>query len=226
LKHLALLFALLLVGCATTKTNTEDTLPHFDATAPIERALHATVLIQTRQGETFCSGTIVQGTGLILSAGHCFADGREFQLTGVHGTYLADIASVDPDNDILFLRPRIRISKRDGVPLAAEPGKMGETVYALGHAGGDAYPFTLTSGIISFPHRTDPHHYVQATAPLMGGMSGGGFYNARGELLGANLFVWLDAVHCLFDCPGVFQDSPLYGFSYLPLVKDALARAK
>lgn len=226
MKRLALLLALLLTGCTATKTNAEDTLPHFDATRPIERALHSTVLVQTRGGDTFCSGTIVRGTGLILSAWHCFADGRDFVLTGVHGTYRAQIAALDRDNDIVFLRPSIRISKRDGVPIANSPGKMGEPVYALGHAGGDAYPFTLTSGIISFPHRTEPKHYVQATAPLLGGMSGGGFYNARGELLGANLFVWLSPLHCAFDCPGVYQDSPLYGFSYLPLVKDALSRAK
>lgn len=222
MKHLALLAIAVLLGCATTSTNAEDTLPHFDASRPVERAIHSTVLVQTITGRTFCSGTLVKGTKHVLSAAHCFGGG-DFMLVGMHGTYLADVVHLDEANDIAILRPYgVDIRRVDGVPLARKPGRMGDRVFALGHAKGDEFPFTLTDGVISFPHRDDNGHYVQATAPLVGGMSGGGFYNDAGELLGANLFVWLTPTHCKFPPCGTYQDSPMYGFSYLPLVKDAL----
>lgn len=227
MKLIALLLVALL-GCATAAATPADTLPTWDATRPVERAIHSTVLIQlpAPDGRTFCSGTIVKGTKLILSAWHCFDDGRDFQVTGIHGTYRADIVARDWRNDIAILRPiDVNVKRTEGVPLARRPGKMGERVFAFGHARGDVFPYTLTDGIISFDHRINPKsgaHYVQATAPLVGGMSGGGFYNERGELLGANLFVWLSPTYCLVGCSGIYQDSPMYGFSYLPLVKRAI----
>lgn len=221
-----LLTALLTLGCAATTTNAEDTLPTFDATRPVERAIHSTVLVQTYAGRTFCSGTIVKGTKHVLSAAHCFEDGEPFVLVGLHGRYGADVVHLDTLNDIAVLRPfGVEIRKRDGVPLARKPGKMGDRVFALGHARGDEFPFTMTSGIVSHPRRDNNGVYVQATAPLVGGMSGGGFYNDSGELLGANLFVWLAPAYCRFPPCGVYQDSSMYGFSYQPLVKDALERA-
>jgi len=225
LNRLALFLFAVLVGCATTQTNAEGTLPTFDK--PVERAIHSTVLVQDEQERTYCSGTLVKKTRHILSAAHCFPPGQTFSLVGLHGRYGADVVHLDLENDIALLRPRgVEIRLRDGVPLARKPGRMGESVFALGHAKGDAFPFTLTSGIISYPHRKDSAgHYVQATSPLVPGMSGGGFYNSRGELLGANLFVWTLPVHCMFPPCGAFQDSPMYGFSYHPLIKDALQSA-
>jgi S1-C subfamily serine protease len=224
LKYIALLlFAIL--GCATTATSSpSDTLPTFDATKPVERAIHSTVLVQTITGRTYCSGTIIKGEKLVLSAAHCFEDAdRGFLLRGLHGVYEATVVFLDTANDIALLRPSEGVLRaRDGVPLARKPGRMGDRVFALGHARGDEYPFTMTSGIVSHPHRTDNGHYVQSDTPLVGGMSGGGFYNDRGELLGANLFVWLAPVYCRFPPCGYYQDSPMYGFSYLPIIKDAL----
>jgi S1-C subfamily serine protease len=226
LKYVAL-FLFALTACAATSTNTPSTtIPSWDATKPVERAVHSTVLVQTLSGRTFCSGTIVKGTGLILSAYHCFDDDRDFRLVGLHGAYHADVVAKDERNDIAILRPYdVDIRHRDGVPLARKPGRMGDRVFALGHAKGDSFPFTLTDGIISFPRRDDNGVYVQSTTPLVGGMSGGGFYNDRGELLGANLFVWLAPTYCNIGCSGIYQDSPMYGFSYLPLVKAALKAA-
>lgn len=229
MKYIALLLAVLL-GCAATATITPaDTLPTFDATKPIERAIHSTVMLQTPAGRTFCSGTIVKGTEHILTAAHCVDDGDDFVLVGLHGRYAADVVFLDELNDIALLRPpRGTLRPRDGVPLAGAPGRMGDHVFALGHARGDAFPFTLTDGIISFAHRIgdDGAHYVQGTPELVPGMSGGGFYNDRGQLLGANLFHFLAPTYCQFPPCGIYQDSPMRGFSYLPLIKDALARAK
>lgn len=219
-----ILLALVLLGCSTKPTSTT---PHFSASRPIDRAVHATVAVQTLEGRTYCSGTIVQGTGLVLSAAHCFDEGRKFRLSGLHGTYSARVVVLDTENDVAVLRPLdVAFRRGDGVPLAKSPARMGDRTFALGHARGDEFPFTLTEGIVSFPHRTDNGHYVQATTPLVGGMSGGGFYNARGELLGANLFNWLTSTYCQSPPCGQYQDSPMYGFSYLPIVKDAIDGAR
>lgn len=226
MKRTALLLFAFLVGCATTSTNiAEDTPPAVGASREVERAVDSTVLLKTADGRTFCSGTVIKREKLILTAAHCVEDGEPFLVEWRERLSIAYLVHVDLLNDIALLRPpHGLLSARDGVPIARRPARMGERVFALGHARGDDFAFTMTSGIVSHPHRTDNGHYVQSDAPLVGGMSGGGFYNDRGELLGANLFMWLSPVLCTFSCAGVYQDSPMYGFSYLPLIKDALAR--
>ena len=59
----------------------------------------------------------------------------------------------------------------------------GDTVYALGNPLG--LESTFSDGIISNPNRqADGQTYIQITAPISSGSSGGGLFNDRGELIG------------------------------------------
>lgn len=213
MKHLAV-FLLALV-CTQAKADYDD------ERSPLRNALDATVKVQNVLGETFCSGTIIRGTRLVLSAWHCF-DGREdFQLEGVHGVYGADIVAKDETNDTVLLRPYgVNIRRRDGVRLARHAPRMGDVVFALGHANGDGLPYSFTAGVVSFAHRKEPQHYMQSTAVLVGGMSGGGTYDRHGHLVGANLFEW-ETLSCDFLACRKTKTG-LYGHSHLSVVRALL----
>lgn len=215
MKYLALLFVLLLATSAGAQN--------------IERGITSTVEIQSLIGRTFCSGTIVKGTGLILSAWHCFDNGGRFRIRGAHGTYFADVIESDELNDIAILHPTdMHFAYSDGVPLSKRPAIPGEQVFAIGHPQvGQLFKNTVLSGVLSYWHRQlkDKQHFTQASIPIIRGMSGGGFYNSDGELLGASLFGWIIPTHCRYGSCNVFQDSSINGFSYLPLVYSALTRA-
>ena len=155
--------------------------------------MHGVVQVQTLTGRTFCSGAIVRRTKLVVSAAHCFADDEPFQLHGYHGTYFADLVYLDATQDVAVLRPYgVGIGRRDGFRLARIAPDFGDAVLSIGHAQGDKLPFTMSKGTVAHPHRvTWGEHWMQSSALLERGMSGGPTLNEAGELVGVNLFVWM-----------------------------------
>jgi S1-C subfamily serine protease len=225
LKALVALFAALLITL-TVPACAAHAIPNIEWSTlkdPAERAVLSTVKVTTLEGDTFCSGTIVKGTGLILSAYHCFADNEPFLIKWNDFSFAAKLVVENEEQDVVVLRPlKGSIPLDAGVPLAARAPKLGETIFALGHALGDLLDFTLTVGIVSHELRvTEGQRWMQATTPLVGGMSGGGAYNERGELVGVNLFVVQQPTRC-WQPPCPFQDMPVYGFAHFDVVTEAL----
>ncbi len=71
----------------------------------------------------------------------------------------------------------------------AEP-RIGERVYAIGNPGGE-YPYTVTNGIISAKNRvrgglTGKFGFLQTTATVIWGNSGGPLVDERGDVIGIN----------------------------------------
>lgn len=72
----------------------------------------------------------------------------------------------------------------------AEEARLGEQVYALGNPLGE-YPYTVTDGIISAKNRvrggiTGKFGFLQTTATVIWGNSGGPLVDAKGKVLGIN----------------------------------------
>lgn len=65
--------------------------------------------------------------------------------------------------------------------------EVGEPVYTLGSPVG--LELTLGSGLISGRREEDGRHFVQTTAPISPGSSGGGLFDARGNLVGVTTLV-------------------------------------
>ena len=65
---------------------------------------------------------------------------------------------------------------------------MGEQVYTVGAPSG--LERTLANGIISGLRSEGTHHYIQTTAPISPGSSGGGLFDENGNLIGiTTLFI-------------------------------------
>ena len=60
--------------------------------------------------------------------------------------------------------------------------QVGEAAYTLGSPVG--LELTLSNGIVSGRRDEEQRHYVQTTAPISPGSSGGGLFDARGNLIG------------------------------------------
>jgi hypothetical protein len=65
--------------------------------------------------------------------------------------------------------------------------EVGEDVYALGNPRG--LESTFSPGIVSAKRHQDGLNYVQTTAPITNGSSGGGLFDSRGNLIGINTFL-------------------------------------
>lgn len=74
--------------------------------------------------------------------------------------------------------------------LRSMPARIGERVYAIGNPEGE-YPYTVTDGIVSAKNRmrgglTGKFGFLQTTATVIWGNSGGPLLDERGQILGMN----------------------------------------
>jgi S1-C subfamily serine protease len=76
---------------------------------------------------------------------------------------------------------------------AYESVEVGEAVYTLGSPVG--LQLTLSSGLVSGRREELGRNYIQTTAPISPGSSGGGLFDARGNLLGITTLVMVGREH-------------------------------
>lgn len=161
----------------------------------IERAMNASVRIRIRDGggKSTGSGTIVdqrQGEALVVTCAHIFRESKgqgeiEVDVFGPGGlkTFPGKVVSYDLKSDVGLLR------LRPGVPLVTAalaspvtPLSKGETVFSVGCSHGDD-PTSRVSRLTSINKYVGAHNLQVAGQPVQG-RSGGGLFNARGELIG------------------------------------------
>lgn len=103
-------------------------------------------------------------------------DGRSYPATALY---------TDPERDVCTLNvPSMRspaVSMGDSKSL-----KIGARVYAIGAPEG--LVLTLSEGIISSLRPVQGGHYLQITAPISHGSSGGGLFDDNGNLIGLTTF--------------------------------------
>jgi len=135
------------------------------------------------------SGVIVSEDGYILTANHVVGDADIVwvKLAGKK-QYKAEVVGTDPTTDIALVKIDV-----DDLPYAAlgdsDELEVGQWVLAIGNPAG--LEQTVTQGIVSGTGRkglglTRIENYIQTTAPINFGNSGGPLVNLRGEVVGIN----------------------------------------
>lgn len=212
-KDVAILFGMLALGaCASSGSKTPDSAAGTPPTRP-ERAVAANIepeLLYEKVApsilrvETFRSNA---ETGDIepVAAGSAIAVGPSAYLTSCHvlggGQHIAIVQDDRPimaDLDTSHHRADvclIRTKKPVGAPVTGfrefADIRVGERVYTVGNPQG--FDLTLADGIVSSKRRReDETRWVQTTAPISPGSSGGGLFDARGNLIGITNFYWED----------------------------------
>jgi S1-C subfamily serine protease/peroxiredoxin len=131
-----------------------------------------------------------QGTKLVVA----FRDGTKCEVTGYHALdRSADLAVVELAKPPAKLKP---------LPLGAKtPPRQGDSVIAIGHPRG--LSFTVTSGIVSAVRKTSElpkenrdqlrapadQLWIQTSAPISSGSSGGPLLDESGKVVGINTWV-------------------------------------
>lgn len=174
--------------------------------------------IEDPAGQSFGSGTVIDsrnGEALIVTCGHVF---RESQGKGRISVDLfgagapqglpGQIIGYDLERDLGF------VAIRPGVDVAAAPvaaadaaTRVGDPVSSVGCNGGAA-PTVMSSQITAIDKYLGPPNIQAAGLPVQG-RSGGGLFNARGELIGVcnaadpedneGLYAALGAIHAELD---------------------------
>ena len=135
-----------------------------------------------------------------LAQGSAVAVTLKLALTTCHVIDGMDLFGTKLGDDVAFLKFVGGDKKRDICVIRANTQlqpvvstrsyddlKVGEKVYAIGSPKG--LQNTLSEGIISGLRKKDDIRYVQTSAPITSGSSGGGLFDEQGKLIGITTFV-------------------------------------
>lgn len=185
----AFLVLLILGGCAATPVPAPKSFA--------EQVVSTTVVLQTSEGQTYCSGTAVSPV-LVVTATHCLFDEKELFVKVEGGKSVKAVVKVKGDEwgkDIAV----IAITEgqfKDFSPIGPlDSVKRGDTVYIVGAPYGEL-EFSFGKGVVAHTNRMlveldefgQPMiiygPFFQIYAESRGGNSGGGMFNEKGELVG------------------------------------------
>lgn len=142
--------------------------------------IHANVFLGGSQGSGFFIGE-----GIIVTNYHVIEGSKKIKVTTSDKKEynVTTILGCDPNLDIAILK--IDLKGNTVLPIYNGPVVVGETIYALGSPLG--LTATLSNGIVSSSSRIlDGIDYIQNTASISPGNSGGPLINVYGEVMGIN----------------------------------------
>jgi S1-C subfamily serine protease len=144
----------------------------------------------------FRGSAVAVSRGEAITNCHVVARPEAIVLVNAGAQHNAEVISADRATDRCYLRvldgelEPVR-GFRDYASLA-----VGETVYTIGSPKGMVN--TLGNGLVSGLRKSDDTQFIQITAPVSKGSSGGGLFDDRGNLIGVTTFTIQDSQNLNF----------------------------
>lgn len=157
-------------------------------------------VVVVRGEGTSGTGFVIGKKGYVLTCAHVLPDSGETEVAYSGGggkggaerselvTAAAKVVYVDEDRDIALLKFEPAGALTPVRLHAGSPVESGEAITVIGNPGLGAavvLTHTLTSGVVSNPDRElDGQHYIQTSAAVNPGNSGGPMFDSRGNVVG------------------------------------------
>jgi S1-C subfamily serine protease len=147
----------------------------------------------SREHGTAQGSAVAISSAELLTNCHVVQGALKLTLKQSKKTWPAHVVRADPATDRCIisatgvaLQPVMGVRSYDSL-------QVGETAYTLGSPVG--LELTLSNGIVSGRRDEQGQHYVQTTAPISPGSSGGGLFDARGNLIGITTLALVGREH-------------------------------
>jgi cytochrome c-type biogenesis protein CcmH/NrfG len=150
------------------------------------------------------SKSIGQGSGAVIGAGqvitncHVAQKGESLKVRQLGKTFKATLQYADPDRDLC----QLSVPDLQAPPVTlgtASKLKVGQRVYAIGAPKG--LELTLSEGLISSLRPYEGSQYIQTSAAISPGSSGGGLFDDQGRLVGITTFQFIEGQNLNFALP-------------------------
>ena len=162
---------------------------HWSKKQAIHRNLKAiaTILVYGKDHKIISqgSGFFINSTGLFATKAHVVNGAAQIIAQLPSGAFYnyREIKSIDPDADIAILQFDARETPTISGMGNSDELFVGQTVYAMGTPIGQEG--TVSGGNVSNPSQNlHGRNFIQFTAPISPGSSGGGLFNDEGEVIG------------------------------------------
>jgi hypothetical protein len=155
-----------------------------------EKLSPSVLRVEAKRAAGFAQGSAVAiGPTLALTNCHVVEASQKIVLKQQEKEWIATLKESDPKGD----RCVLEVANASWTPIGGVRAyadlKVGEPLYALGAPSG--LDLTLTDGILSARREHEGVRYVQTTTPISPGSSGGGLFDARGNLVGITTLVFV-----------------------------------
>ena len=143
------------------------------------------------------SGFFLDDSGRFVTNYHVIDGTNAGELALADGSRCEILSVLDYDRELDLAVLQADIQGNAYLTISETPVTTGEAIYALGSSQG--LTSTFSSGIVSTATREiDQIRYIQITAPISEGNSGGPLVNAYGEVVGVNTMTYLEGQNLNF----------------------------
>lgn len=153
-----------------------------------------------QNGKTLVLGSgVALGRDFLVTNCHVIQSGSSLRVSRGKENWTARLIQAAPNHDLCGLRP----SGLTLHPVEVRPSSQlatGEHVYAIGSPEG--LELTFSEGVISALRDAEGVHLIQTSAAISPGSSGGGLFDAQGNLVGITSFRLKEGQSLNFALPG------------------------
>jgi len=198
------LVALLLTACTLNGQSSQVTAGELSAEESFDRFARGILFLtcdvpgsESKQA----SGVLVSDDGFVITNAHAVEGCRGVTATymnkAVRRSYSPVLRHYDKPTDTAVLKlPEWNI---EHLELATRPVRVGERVYSIGNPRG--LEQSISEGIVSGQREEAGVAWIQHSAPISPGSSGGALLSSRGELRGINAFLLKESQNLNFAVP-------------------------
>lgn len=144
---------------------------------------------------------VVIAPGTLITNCHVLAKAASFSVKRDNVSYGGSLQHADTERDLCQITVR-NFTAPAVATVSVDSLKVGQKAYAIGNPRG--LEVTLSDGLISGLRRSEDGksvEFVQTTAPISPGSSGGGLFDSQGRLVGITTLIRRDSQNLNFAIP-------------------------
>ncbi len=162
--------------------------------------------IVTIQAFDAAGNVISLGSGVVTTVDsvmtncHVVEGGQRLAVTSGNTVLKGEVRAADVERDLCELAVSGLQAPR--VSLYTAKLRVGQRVYAIGAPEG--LDLTISEGLVSSIREIEGAYYIQTSAPISSGSSGGGLFDVEGRLVGLTAFILAEGQNLNFALPAAW----------------------